>query len=151
MADLVDRNQAMGSVADRPPLPRPTRYTQPFWDAASEHRLVIPWCPDCDAGFFPPHFCGPRCLEEGWDWKVSEGRGRVYSVSIVHRAPSPGFVTPYVIAIVDLDDGVDLMTTIVGVDPEDVTIGARVRVRWQSAWGVTLPAFALDTEGESLP
>lgn len=123
--------------------------TEGFWAAATEHVLVRPVCRSCEASFFPPVIACPHCLGEEWDYRASNGRGTIYSCSIVHKAPSPGFEVPFPLAIVDLDDeGWGLLTTIVdstpGWCPE---IGSAVEVTWRESGGRTLPAFRLLEEG----
>ena len=128
------------------PLPQPSVLTRSFWEAAGRRVLVHPRCAGCGQSFFPPHEVCPRCREASWSWHESAGRGTLYSFSVVHRAPQPGFTTPYVIAVVDLDEGFDLMTNLVGVDPDAISIGQRVRVAWEPVGDVVLPVFEPDPE-----
>lgn len=126
------------------PLPEPNQITQPFWDACRQERLTYPWCEACSTAFFPPQLCCPGCLSLDWGWRESAGRGSLYSQSIVHRAPQPGFEPPYVIGVVDLDEGFELMTNIVETPRERLRIGMRVRVTWQPAGAFVLPMFVED-------
>jgi uncharacterized protein len=133
------------------PLPQPTAVTSPFWEAARGHKLVHPWCARCQQAFFPPHLLCPHCRSAGWSWSQSQGRGVVYSFSVVHRAPLPGFEPPYVLAVVDLHEGFELMTNVVGVRPDRVHIGMRVEVTWLEAGDQALPVFRpVDEIGETL-
>lgn len=132
------------------PLPDATVWSQPFWDAAAEHRLVHPWCSACERAFFPPHMCCPRCRSREWIWRGSAGLGTLYSHTVVHRAPQPGFATPYVIGVVDLDEGFELMTNVVRIDPHAVAIGMRVHVEWLEVGAVALPVFAPHHESKEL-
>lgn len=129
------------------PLPEPTAVTAPFWDACARGVLMHPRCDDCERAFFPPHLACPHCRAVSWSWAESAGLGEIYSFSIVHRAPQPGFALPYVIAVVDLDEGFELMTNIVGTEPNSVRIGQRVRVAWHDEGGAVLPAFGPDEGG----
>jgi uncharacterized OB-fold protein len=63
-----------------------------------------------------------------WHYAPSAGQGTVYSVTVVHRAPGPGFDTPFALAVIDLDDGGTLLSHVDAGDPEAVAIGMRVRV-----------------------
>lgn len=135
----------IGAGAIRP-LPEPTGLTRPFWDAAATGVVVHPRCDACAQAFFPPHLVCPACRSSRWSWATSAGRGSVYSFTVVHRAPRPGFDPPYVLAVVDLDEGLELMTNLVGVEPDAVSIGQRVRVEWRRFAGVTLPMFTPDEE-----
>lgn len=128
------------------PLPNPSPVTEPFWSAAAARRLLHPRCDVCTRAFFPPHLACPHCRATSWSWAQSVGRGEIYSYSVVHRAPQPGFTPPYVIAVVDLDEGFELMTNIVGTDPGAVRIGQRVRVTWHEEGDAVLPMFRPDEE-----
>lgn len=97
--------------------------------------------------FFPPQLCCPKCLETDWHWIESNGEGAVYSFTVVSKAPTAAFETPYVIAIVDLEDGFTMMTNIRGIDPEAVHIGLAVEVSWEELDEVTLPVFEPRVEG----
>jgi uncharacterized OB-fold protein len=124
------------------PVPVPTALSAEFWAAAREGRLVIPYCPDCDLRFFVPEPACPGCLSRDWRYAPSSGRGTVYSVTVVHRAPGPGFDPPFALAIVDLADGGTLLTHVLGGDPADVVIGQRVRVDFRAYTpDITLPCF----------
>ena len=126
------------------PRPEPSWLTRPFWAAANEHRLVRPVCDRCGQSFFTPQIACPRCASESWTWTESSGHGTVYSCTTVHRAPQEGFATPYVVAIVDLDEGWSMLTNIVGTDALLATIGSPVKVAWtQIDEQLTLPTFAL--------
>lgn len=126
------------------PLPAPTEWTAAFWEAAARHQLIHPRCDECARAFFPPHLACPRCRSTAWSWVESAGRGEIYSFSVVHRAPQPGFDPPYVIGVVDLDEGFDLMTNIVQTPPAAVRIGQRVRVSWLEVDDMVLPVFTPD-------
>jgi len=99
---------------------------QTFWDGTRRQELLIPHCTDCGRAFWYPRITCPACLSENIDWRASAGAGEVHAVSVMHR------VTPYAVVLVDLDDGVRLMSNIVGVDAVDVTVGMRVRLTWEA-------------------
>lgn len=141
------------------PRPDPSPLTEPFWAAARERRLVRPYCPACDQSFFTPQIACPRCLSTEWEYRESDGRGTVYSATVVHRAPYPGFTSPYHVAIVDLDEGWQMLSNVVGVaassgaDEVDggvggtpIAIGTRVAVDWLPLdERIVLPVFRLMT------
>ena len=90
--------------------------TQPFWDATREHRLLIQWCTACDAPvWFPREVC-LHCLGNALEWREASGTGSVYAFLVEHRPNLPGVFgdAPYVVALVELDEGVRLMTNVVG-------------------------------------
>jgi len=67
--------------------------------------------------------------------------GVVYSFTVVSKAPTGAFQTPYIIAIVDLEDGFAMMSNIRGIDPDEMHIGLAVKVAWEDLYEVTLPVF----------
>jgi uncharacterized protein len=116
--------------------------TGEFWAAAARRRLVRPVCSDCHRSFFTPQLACPHCLSERWTYQASSGRGRVYSATVVHRAPSPEFEAPYRLAIVDLDEGWSMLATLVGGPGDRLPAAhAPVAVTWVERAGRVLPAF----------
>jgi uncharacterized OB-fold protein len=125
------------------PLPEPSPLTEEFWSAARRHELVRPVCSRCGHSHFTPQVACPHCLATDWSYRPSTGRGTVYSHTVVHRPPGPGFEPPYVLAVVDLDEGWSMLTNVVGCDVHDVHIGQAVQVRFDDvAPGVVVPVFA---------
>lgn len=115
-------------------LPNPAPYIAPemkgFWAATAEGRLTMPKCDDCSLYvWYPRPFC-PACGSTNVTWTDVSGKGTVYTFTIVHRSGVPGYreAGPYVIAYVELEEGVKVMTNIVGIDPEQVTVGMPVSV-----------------------
>jgi uncharacterized OB-fold protein len=120
-----------------------TSDTQFFWNGVREHRLLIQRCASCGALRHPPRPMCPHCqsLESGTI--ESSGRGTVYSFVIPHHPPMPWFPEPYAVALVDLEEGTRLVTNIIGVSPDAVTIGMPVVVRFEHFDGdLVLPLFA---------
>lgn len=110
------------------PLPRPTATSRPFWDAAKRHELQLQQCGGCKAFIYYPRDRCPQCLSEQLTWRPVSGKGKVYSYTTVRRASTRSFADkPYVLAIVELDEGVRL-TTNVEASPESVKIGMPVTV-----------------------
>ncbi len=101
---------------------------QGFWDSIKKHELSIQRCQSCGLRLHPPRTMCPRCLNTDMGWEPSSGRGVVHSwVNFVYdRAGYPGIKCPYVVAVVELDEGVRLTTNIVEMDPADVYIGMPV-------------------------
>lgn len=112
---------------DQRPLPRPSALTAPYWEACRRGELAIQRCRSCRRHV---HFPEPACPHCGGDlsYKVVSGRGVVHTFSVVHRSFLPGFTTPYVIAWIDLDEGVRAFGNIVSGGHHDVRIGMPVRV-----------------------
>lgn len=134
------------SQAQRP-LPLPTDITQPYWDAAVAHRLVIQECQTCKARqFYPRGFC-TACLSDSLQWIECSGRGTVYSYTINHRAPNAFMKQklPYAVAAIDLEEGVRLIMNIVDSSLDQLAIGAPVTVVFEKASDeITLPQCRLD-------
>jgi uncharacterized OB-fold protein len=124
-------------------LPVPTELSSGFWTAAAEHRLAVPCCESCGARFFPPERLCPTCGSLDWEYADTAGSGTVSSYTVVHRAPSPYFETPYVLAVVDLHEGCSILTNVVRTDPASVSIGMPVHVVFlDQPDGRALPVFA---------
>jgi uncharacterized OB-fold protein len=126
--------------------PKPSEVSRPFWDATREQKFLLQWCTHCDAPIFYPREVCPACLRaDGLEWRPASGRGRVYAVSVQYapQIPLPAYATPYAVAVVELDEGVRLLSTIVGCEPESVTVGQAVSVAWEPlSDGRNLPLFA---------
>ena len=127
------------------PVPHPSPETLPFWEAAKAHRLLLPQCNRCGEFWFPPTQRCAHCLSADFAWRESGGTGRVYSFVVYHRVYHPGFEgdVPYVVAIVELDEGPRLISNIVGVALDAVRCDMRVRVTFDDIEpGVTIPKFS---------
>jgi uncharacterized protein len=129
----------------RPVIPVPTVDTQAFWDGCLREELLLQRCGSCGAFRHPPSPICPICLADAATWERASGRGTIYTYTIVHRAMGRGWepMIPYVLAVVQLDEGVQFMTNIVNVEPENVRIGMPVEVTFAELDGTTkLPLFA---------
>ncbi|MCL4686279.1 OB-fold domain-containing protein [Myxococcota bacterium] len=135
--------------AAKPPLPQPDVLTTSFWNACRRRVLEISVCGDCGHRFLPPGPCCPRCWSPRLASQESSGRGRVDSFAVYRRTYHPGMPAPYVVALVELDEGPRLISNIVGCAPEEVAIDRRVEVRFEAADGFSLPRFALGHGKES--
>jgi uncharacterized OB-fold protein len=110
------------------PSPIVTEDNRLFWEAAAEHRLVAQRCQGCGRLQHPPRPMCPVCHGLEFDMAELAGTGLVYSYAVLHHPRSPKFTYPLMTALVELDEGVRLVTNLVGVEPADVTIGMPVRV-----------------------
>jgi uncharacterized OB-fold protein len=121
-------------------------WTQPFWDAAAQHRLVVAQCGTCGTCRMPPTpFC-PACQSQQIDWKTLSGLGEIYTYTIVDRAILPGMADhlPYVPAVITLEGGggVRLISNVLDVELADLAIGMPVHVVWDDLReGVAVPRF----------
>lgn len=126
------------------PLPVSSPDSQPFWDGCRRHELLLQQCAECRAFWFPPSILCPECLSAAWEWTKISGRGRVYSFVIFHRVYHTGFTDeiPYVVAVVELEEGPRLMSNIIGCDPYAVHCEMAVEVVFEDvSETVTLPKF----------
>jgi uncharacterized protein len=126
------------------PLPVPSIESRPFWEACRRHELVLQRCARCDSFWFPPGAICPRCHSESWSWTPTTGRGTVYSFAVVHRVYHAGFAesVPYVVAVVELEEGPRLPTAIEGVAVDDIRCDMPVEVVFDDVTEtVTLPKF----------
>jgi uncharacterized OB-fold protein len=124
-------------------------WSQPFWHAVDAHRFQLPWCCACERTHFPPRpFC-PHCWCDDIEWRPSIGRGRIYSFTTVRNNPPTAFVDrlPYVIGIVRLDDGVQVLANIEPVDASSLAIDAAVEIGFHDDNGRTHLVFRLVAEG----
>jgi uncharacterized protein len=96
-----------------------------FWDGTRAQELRLPTCRSCGTTFWYPRITCPSCLSEDLDWRAAGGTGEVHAVSVMHRPEK------YPVALVELDEGVRLMSNVVNVDPDDVHVGMRVRLTWE--------------------
>jgi hypothetical protein len=126
------------------PLPKPTPWSKPFWDGCKRHELFIQNCKDCkNPIFYPKLFC-PHCLSPNLEWVKAGGRGKVYSYTVVHSYAPTEFSEdiPYIVAVIELQEGVRLMSNIVGCLPETVKCDMEVEVIFDDVTKeITLPKF----------
>ena len=127
------------------PLPVADVETSPFWDACREGRLTVQRCKNCGHTRFPPTYFCAKCNSAEHEWVASSGHGRVFSWIVV-RHPVPRDIyaadVPYVVALIELDEGVRIASNIVGIAPEKVIANMPVRVIFKPVTPeITLPLF----------
>ncbi len=125
-------------------LPQPTPETEHFWTGLTRRELLLQQCEACQHVYFPPRpFC-PECASQSIRILKSSGKARLMSY-IISARPAPGIEAPYVVAIVELEEGVRMMTNIVGVppDPEHLVLDMPLKVVFEQVTEeCTLPLFA---------
>ena len=124
----------------------PSVFTEPFWLAAAEHRLVLPRCIACGTFRFPPAAFCYACRAQDVEWVEHDGDGTVYSFTVIRHAVIPDVkdALPFVAAVVELPDtnGCRLIGNIVDIDPGDVRIGMDVSLDWYDVReGTAIPVF----------
>lgn len=122
--------------------PTTTRDSRFFWDALKEHRLLVQRCGGCGSLRHPPRPMCPTCNSLAWDTVAATGDGHVVSFVMPHHPPSPGFDDPYIVVLVELDEGVRMVANLTDIAPRDVAIGMRVRAYFEGYdGGLTLVQF----------
>jgi uncharacterized OB-fold protein len=115
--------------------------SSPFWAATEKHQLVMQRCESCARlVWYPRHVC-PHCGEVSLRWEQLSGNGVVYAVSVHHRAAHPALAerVPYTVVLVDLAEGVRMMSNVFGAVP---AVGDEVSVAWVPLDdGRNLPTF----------
>jgi uncharacterized protein len=127
------------------PLPIPDIETEAYWQAARDGFLGIPTNPATGKAFWYPRMYCPDDWSQKAEIRHGSGRGTVYSYIVVHRHAHPGFhaQVPYVVALIDLEEGPRMMSRVAG-DPKDVKVGAKVEVYFEKLnEEIHLPCFKL--------
>lgn len=128
------------------PLPAITEVSKVFYDGCKDGKLLYQQCPDCsEVIFFPKSLC-PKCMGKNLEWKQSTGRGKIFSYTVTYAYAPPEFMseTPYVLAIVKMDEGYKLMTNIIETDFDKLACELPVEVVFDPVTPeITLPKFRL--------
>lgn len=127
------------------PLPAPDPESTPFWESCREHKLKIVRCTTCGQVRFPPTSFCPKCQSAEHEWIEASGKGKVFSWIVVrHPVPKDVYAqdVPYVVALVELDEGVRMPSNIVECSPDVVEADMRVQVAYRDVTAeITLPVF----------
>jgi uncharacterized OB-fold protein len=124
------------------PLPHPTPLSQAYWDGCARGELLYQHCTNCGRALFNPAPICRWCTSSALEWRRSAGTGSVYSWTVVWRPATPKFVTPYVPAIIDLDEGYQMVANIVGCEPDAIRLNMQVAAEFHPiGGGMALPYF----------
>ena len=112
------------------PLPVVDEDSRPFWEGAKRHEVQLQKCGDCGKFRFYPRYLRPHCFSDNTKWTKVSGRGKIYSFTVSNRAGASGFrpEVPYSIAIIELEEGVRMMSNMVECRNEDLSIDMPVEV-----------------------
>jgi uncharacterized OB-fold protein len=125
-------------------IPVPTPVSEPYWAALARRELTVQLCGRCGHRNFYPRLSCPVCGSRQLSWTPCTGRARLHSF-VINHFPAPGFEdeVPYVIAIVELEEGPRMMTNLRGVpaDPAHLAVDMPLEVVFESRDGLTLPMF----------
>jgi hypothetical protein len=126
------------------PLPQIDEESRPWWEALKRHELYIQKCVECGALRYYPRAQCTHCLSPRTEWVRCSGRGTIWTFTVTHQNQTAGFrdSLPYVMAMIDLAEGLKMMTNIVDCPPEQVKIGMPVEVVYEDVTSeVTLAKF----------
>lgn len=127
----------------------PDDLTRPFFEAANEDRLVVQNCTACDRLSFPPRTACDRCgLGDNLEWKEMSGRGKIYNYGVVYDCPVATLKEdiPFNLAAIMLDEdpGILMYSHLPGTAPDEVPVGASVRVIFEAtANGQKVPEWEI--------
>ena len=119
-------------------------WSLPYWNAARERKLLIRKCKACNEFHFMPRYLCPNCWSDRLEWVEAKGTGKVHSFSIVRRASSAAYAprVPYVLALIELDEGPRMMANVLGDDALAVAIDDQVKVTFEDRGdGALIPQF----------
>ena len=118
-------------------LPIPDPVTQPFWDSLKAHAIQLQRCGSCQQFVFYPRAVCPTCLSDDLVWTHVSGRGVIHAFTIPYRhAPEP-----YVVVLVELEEGPRMLSNLVGVEPR--TLVKTARNRWPRSVRIVWPRLKL--------
>jgi len=126
------------------PVPIPDEESQPFFDGAREHRLMIQKCETCGVVMWPVKSRCDNCMQPTVNWVQARGKAMLYSFVLMHQVYHPGFASevPYIIAQVDLVEGLRILTNVVDCSNSDLQIGMPLEVTFEAITDeVSLPKF----------
>jgi uncharacterized OB-fold protein len=112
------------------PVPIPDTVSATFFDGARDGKLMLQLCARCGGWSFPVRERCPHCFAGGLGWRDAGGRGTLYTFAIMHQLMNPGFAAsvPYNVSQIDLEEGVRMVSDVVGVTNEALRIGMRLEV-----------------------
>jgi uncharacterized OB-fold protein len=115
-------------------LPAATPLSQPYWDAARDEKVVFQQCRQCATRWHPPMPMCPNCHATDYAWETAAGTGSIYTYTVVRHSTHPAFQElPYVVAVVELDEGPRIVTNVKRCAAEDVHGGMRVGIFFETA------------------
>lgn len=123
-------------------LPTPSPVSQPYFDGCKNGQMLLQHCSDCDQSQFYPRVVCSHCGGDSLTWRQASGRGVVASFTVARRSVSQAYEAPYVIALIDLPEGVRMMAQLAGVDADTVSVGLGVTAQFET-WSddISLPVF----------
>ena len=125
-------------------LPQATPETKTYWEGCRQHQLLIQQCSKCSKYQFYPRIICTACMSNNIEWVKASGCGHIVSYTIVRRAISEAYAAdvPYVIALIQLDEGPTMMSNVINFEPDKIVIGMPVEVVFDD-WSeeLSIPMF----------
>jgi uncharacterized protein len=143
-SEVKEGDVKMSLDVTRKPRPAPTTVSQPYWAGLREHRLLMQRCADCRRLQFYPRSGCRHCGGTDLSWEQMSGSGRIYSYTVIHRAPFEAFAAdvPYVYAVIQLAEGPRVVATIETDDHDGLTVDMPVMAIFDDGDdGITLLRF----------
>ncbi|MER5406989.1 bifunctional MaoC family dehydratase N-terminal/OB-fold nucleic acid binding domain-containing protein [Streptomyces sp. NPDC002769] len=122
---------AAGRPRGARPRPVVNRDNAGFWEGVGRHRLLIQRCADCGTLRLPWLPGCAACGSLEWDTVQASGEGTVYSYVVMHHPPFPAFDPPYAVGLIELAEGVRIVSNVIGVPYDKVRIGMPVRLEFE--------------------
>jgi uncharacterized OB-fold protein len=115
------------------PLPKLTKEDRPFWEAARQHRFMLPRCTKCGHVWFPPYLNCQQCLSFDREWFEASGRGTVFGCIEMQQPYIPAYQDdlPYNVVLVELEEGPKMYSNIVGIPNDEIAVGMPVEVAFE--------------------
>lgn len=131
------------AVVPEKPQPRITPHAAPYWQSCAEEKMALPYCQKCEACFYYPRLWCPQCFNQDLSWQEVSGKGKIYSFSIIYQSPLPSYQAdlPYVLAIIELEEGPRMMTNVVNCDVNTVHVDMPVTVTYEQRGDMKIPQF----------
>jgi uncharacterized OB-fold protein len=109
-------------------VPEETPLTAPYWEAARKGRVALQRCRDCEHVWHPPMPVCPHCRSESIEWFEASGRGRIHALTTIRHAvhTSVNEALPYVVCIIELEEGPKVIMNLCGEQSDDGAVGERV-------------------------
>ncbi len=131
----------------RRPAPIVTDDNAFYWEGAAEGKLLAQRCGDCGTLRHPPRPMCPQCRSLAIELVTLSGRGTLYSYAVLHHPQNPAFDYPVLAALVDLDEGVRLLSELAGIAPDDIRIGMPLAADFAPTYGgMAVPVFRCGSE-----
>lgn len=142
MSTKADKNNITPAAQRKRSWPAISEDTEFFWNGVREGELRVQQCADCSALNHPPKPICSECGSFELGHLVASGAGTVYSHVTFHKPLSPGFDEPYNVSVIELVEGVRIVSQVVGVQPDAISIGMPVEVEFTEVEpGLVLPLF----------